>query len=152
MSPDVTDRDRELLRQAIRLARHCPSGHTFAVGAIITDAGGNVIATGYSREDDPVAHAEEAALGKLATDDPRLVGATIYSSLEPCGERASRPRTCAQLILDAGIPRIVFAWREPSIFVEGRGAEILAAAGREVVEVPELADLARAPNAHLDTS
>ena len=63
--------------------------------------------------------------------------------MEPCSTRASRPRSCTQLILAAGITRVVFAWREPSIFVDGRGAELLAAAGVEVVEVPELADAAR---------
>lgn len=149
MAPEPTSRDRELLRQAIRLAERCPPGPTFSVGAVIADSDGTVLATGYSRELDPVAHAEETALGKLGDDDPRLPGATIYSSLEPCSTRASRPRTCTRLILDAGIPRVVFAWREPAVFVDGQGAELLGAAGREVIEVPDLAPLARATNAHL---
>ena len=63
--------------------------------------------------------------------------------------RASRPRSCTSLILDTPIPRIVFAWREPELFVDCRGAELLRAAGREVVEVPELAPLVRQVNAHL---
>lgn len=42
------------------------------------------------------------------------------------------------------------AWREPSTFVaETRGAGLLEAAGVEVVELPELAEEARAVNAHL---
>jgi pyrimidine deaminase RibD-like protein len=146
---EPTARDRELLARAIRLAERCPAGPTFSVGAVIADADGVVLATGYSREADPVAHAEETALGKLAADDPRLSGATIYSSLEPCSARASRPRTCTQLILDAGIPRIVYAWREPEVFVDGQGAELLEAAGRDVVQIPDLAPLVRATNAHL---
>ena len=44
---------------------------------------------------------------------------------------------------------MVFAWREPTLFVEGRGAELLAAAGVEVVEVPQLAESAREANQHL---
>jgi pyrimidine deaminase RibD-like protein len=145
----MSEIDLVRLREAIDLADRCPPSVTFRVGAVITDAGGAVLATGYSGETDPHDHAEEAALAKLSRDDPRLAGATIYSSLEPCGSRASRPLTCTQHILDAGIPRIVFAWREPSVFVEGKGAELLRAAGREVVEVPELAPLARRANAHL---
>ena len=52
----------------------------------------------------------------------------------------SRPRTCSELIIAGGIPRVVFALREPPTFVDGRGAERLAEAGVEVVELPELAD------------
>jgi diaminohydroxyphosphoribosylaminopyrimidine deaminase/5-amino-6-(5-phosphoribosylamino)uracil reductase len=41
------------------------------------------------------------------------------------------------------------AWREPALFVDGHGAEELAAAGVTVLEIPELAERAREPNAHL---
>jgi pyrimidine deaminase RibD-like protein len=67
----------------------------------------------------------------------------------PCGARASRPVTCVQHIVAAGIPRVVFAWREPRLFTDGEGAEQLRAAGLTVVELPELADRARSVNAHL---
>ncbi|MEV1178994.1 hypothetical protein [Nonomuraea sp. NPDC049784] len=63
----------------------------------------------------------------------------------PCSERRSRPRTCTQLILDAGIHRVVIAWREPSLFVaDCQGVEILTREGVEVLEIPELAHLASA--------
>ncbi|GAA3021173.1 hypothetical protein Sfulv_59320 [Streptomyces fulvorobeus] len=57
---------------------------------------------------------------------------TVYSSLEPCAKRASRPRPCAQLIRDAGIQRVATAWREPDTFVSGAdGTELpLGEAGR----------------------
>lgn len=108
-----------------------------------------MLADGYSRRDDPHDHAEEAALRAVAPGDPRLAGATIYSSLEPCSARASRPCSCTSLILATPIPRVVFAWREPSLFVDCEGAELLRAAGRTVVEVPELAELVRDVNRHL---
>jgi pyrimidine deaminase RibD-like protein len=119
------------------------------VGAIVVDASGEEIARGFSRESHPRDHAEEAALAKLPPGDPRLRTATVYSSLEPCSTRASRPTPCAQLLIEAGVPRVVLAWREPELFVDCRGVEVLEAAGVEVVEVPELASLARAVNAHL---
>ncbi|HEU0128087.1 MAG TPA: dCMP deaminase, partial [Pseudonocardiaceae bacterium] len=82
--------------------------------------------------------------------DPRLKTATIYSTLEPCSQRKSRPRTCTQLILGAGIPRVVLAWREPSLFVaDCQGYELLANAGVAVVEIPDLAAEAQTPNSHL---
>ncbi len=87
---------------------------------------------------------------KIAPDDPRLATATIYSTLEPCSQRKSRPRTCTQLILEAKIPRVVIAWREPSLFVaDCQGYELLTQAGVTVAELPELAEKARAMNAHL---
>ncbi|WP_020671506.1 deaminase [Amycolatopsis nigrescens] len=146
---EATARDLDRLREAIELAENCPPSATFRVGAVITDAEGAVLATGYSGETDPHDHAEEAAIAKLPPGDPRLPAATIYSSLEPCSTRASRPLTCTRLILDAGIGRIVFAWREPALFVDCVGAETLSAAGRTVIEVPALADLVRRTNSHL---
>jgi riboflavin biosynthesis pyrimidine reductase/pyrimidine deaminase RibD-like protein len=135
------------LTRAIELSHRCPPSTTaFSVGAVIVDATGEEIAWGYSRETDDRVHAEQSALAKLASDDPRLRTATIYSSLEPCGERKSAPKPCARLIREAGIPRVVFALREPSTFVVGRGAEELTAAGVTIVEVPELGHLVREAN------
>lgn len=139
--------DAHWLARTVELSRRCPpSTSAFSVGAVIVDAAGEEIAWGYSRETDGTVHAEESALAKLAADDPRLATATIYSSMEPCSTRKSRPRACARLILDAGIPRVVFAYREPSTFVVGEGAERLAAAGVTVVERPELAGQVREVN------
>jgi diaminohydroxyphosphoribosylaminopyrimidine deaminase / 5-amino-6-(5-phosphoribosylamino)uracil reductase len=153
----VTDpraQDRRWLSAAIELAERCPPAErAYAVGAILVAADETVLATGYSRETDPVVHAEEVALAKLAAataEPPDLSGATLYTSLEPCSQRASRPRSCTQLIIDAGVGRVVLAWREPDLFVpDARGAELLVEAGVSVVELPELADAARAVNAHL---
>ena len=147
--------DHRFLRWAVELSRLCPpSGSAFSVGAVIVGEDGEVLATGFSREQEDHDHAEEVALrklapGKLGVSDPRLRHATIYSSLVPCGARASRPVTCVQHIVAAGIPRVVFAWDEPRLFTAGQGAEQLRAAGVAVTEVPGLADRARAVNAHL---
>ncbi len=142
--------DARFLRAAIELSRQCPPSDTaFAVGAVIVGADGDVLATGFSREQQAQDHAEEVALRKLGPADPRLATATLYSSLVPCGDRASRPVTCVQHILAAGIPRVVYAWREPPIFTAGRGAEQLRAAGLTVVELPDLAARAAAVNANV---
>jgi diaminohydroxyphosphoribosylaminopyrimidine deaminase/5-amino-6-(5-phosphoribosylamino)uracil reductase len=145
------ERDGRWLARAVDLARRCPPSDTaFSVGAVIVAADGEtVLAEGWSRASDPRDHAEEAALRALAHGDPALAGATVYSSLEPCSVRASRPRTCTQLILEAGIRRVVYAWREPAVFVDCQGAELLSAAGVTVIERPDLAAGVRAVNAHL---
>jgi riboflavin-specific deaminase-like protein len=142
--------DERFLRWAVELSRLCPpSDSAFSVGAVIVGEEGEVLATGFSREQEDHDHAEEVALRKLGPD-PRLRHATLYSSLVPCGARASRPVTCVRHIVAAGIPRVVFAWREPRLFTDGEGAEQLRAAGVAVTEVPgPLAERARAVNAHL---
>jgi 5-amino-6-(5-phosphoribosylamino)uracil reductase len=142
--------DHRFLRWAVELSRLSPPSPTaFSVGAVVVAEDGQVLATGFSREQEDHDHAEEVALRKLSPDDPRLRRATIYSSLVPCGARASRSVTCVQHILAAGIPRVVFAWREPPIFATGDGADQLRAAGVTVTEIPDLAGRARAVNAHL---
>ena len=139
------------MRLAVELAWQCPPSRTaYSVGAVIVGADGTELSRGFSRENDPLVHAEESALGKLAPDDPRLPGAVIYSTLEPCSQRRSRPRTCTQLIIAAGLRRVVMAWREPSLFVEDcQGYELPEQAGLQVVELPGLAEQAAAPNRHL---
>jgi 5-amino-6-(5-phosphoribosylamino)uracil reductase len=144
--------DHHWLALACELAGHCPPSDTaFSVGAVVVAADGTELARGHSREaGDPVVHAEEAALAKLDPADPRLPGATVYSSLEPCARRASRPAPCARLILDAGVRRVVTAWREPDTFVaDADGSGFLSAAGVEVVVLPEHEERAKAPNRHL---
>lgn len=138
------------LHMATRLAFAAPHSPTaFRVGCVIVDAGGQLLAQGHSRQYDPHDHAEEVALASLAADDPRLPTATLFTSVEPCAARASRPCPCAQLILGTTVQRIVYAWPEPSLFTDGGGARLLAEHGRTVVEVPALAAAARTPNHRL---
>jgi len=142
--------DHRFLSWAVELSRLSPpSESAFSVGAVIVGEDGQVLSTGFSREQEDHDHAEEVALRKLGFHDPRLRRATIYSSLVPCGARASRPVTCVQHIIAAGIPRVIFAWREPPIFTAGDGADQLRAAGIDVLELPDLAPRACTVNAHL---
>ncbi|MFF5186420.1 dihydrofolate reductase family protein [Streptomyces sp. NPDC000345] len=144
--------DRRWLALACELAALCPPSRTaFSVGAVIVAADGTELARGHSREaGDPVVHAEEAALAKLDPADPRLATATVYSSLEPCARRSSRPLPCARLILDAGVRRVVTAWQEPDTFVTAAdGIGLLGAEGADVVVLPEYAERAKEPNRHL---
>ncbi|MEU6364945.1 dihydrofolate reductase family protein [Streptomyces sp. NPDC046931] len=148
----ATAADRRWLETACELAGQCPPSRTaFSVGAVIVAADGTELARAHSREGgDPVVHAEEAALAKLDPADRRLATATVYSSLEPCARRASRPAPCARLILDAGVRRVVTAWREPDTFVAAAdGNALLTAEGADVVLLPGYEELAKAPNTHL---
>lgn len=148
----VARTDRWWLTRAIELSRNAvPVSTAYSVGAIIVAADGTQLAEGYSRDTDPQVHAEESALAKTEHIRPRqdLAGATIYSSMEPCSSRKSRPRTCTELILAAGIRRVVYALREPPLLAECHGAELLRDGGAEVVEMSDLADQVRAINAEV---
>jgi diaminohydroxyphosphoribosylaminopyrimidine deaminase / 5-amino-6-(5-phosphoribosylamino)uracil reductase len=154
------DADSHWLRTAIELSRRCaPSWTAYSVGAVLVGADGAVLSTGYSRETGPADHAEELTLARLGLPGPPdgsapssaalVSGATLYSSLEPCAVRASRPAPCADLIIASGISRVAIAWTEPPILAPGGGVARLRAAGVQVVVLPELAAAAREVNAHL---
>lgn len=148
MTPSAADLRH--LRAAVTLSRSCPPAPSaFSVGCRIVAADGTVLAEGYSRQHHPHDHAEEVALRAVDPVDPRLATATLYSSVEPCGSRASRLLSCTDRILASPISRVVFAWREPVLFTDGHGAELLRAAGRTVIEVGELSEEVRAVNGHL---
>jgi len=143
------DEDEHWLGAAIDLSRLSPSSPArYAVGAVVVGRDGDLLATGYTAEGDDHIHAEEAALAKLGPEVD-LGGATIYSSLEPCTMRRSRPYPCTTLILNYGITRVVFGLREPEIFADCTGLETLRANGVEVLERSDLGRAVRLINAHL---
>ncbi len=84
-------------------------------------------------------HAEALALVEAGQ---AAHGATLFTSLEPCAHRSERGPTCATLIADAGIVRVVTALEDPDPRTSGRGAAILRDAGI-AVEFGEGAESAR---------
>jgi pyrimidine deaminase RibD-like protein len=143
--------DERLLRDAIELSRNAvPSQEAFSVGSVIATRDGSVLATGYSRERGGHSHAEQIAIEKAAELKLDLNDATLYTSLEPCSVRKSGLRACVTKIVESGIRRVVFAMREPPVFVEGHGAGVLADAGIEVIELDADAPLVAQINAHLN--
>ncbi|MEU8243357.1 deaminase [Actinoplanes missouriensis] len=141
--------DADWMQAAIRFSLLAPRVDTrYAVGAIVVDYDGSILATGYTGENDPHEHAEEAALAKIlpGTD---LSRATVYTTMEPCTTRRSRPASCTRLVLAAGVGRVVLALREPLLFADCDGVDTLRLAGVDVAELPELAAQVRAVNAHV---
>jgi diaminohydroxyphosphoribosylaminopyrimidine deaminase/5-amino-6-(5-phosphoribosylamino)uracil reductase len=70
-------------------------------------------------------HAEAMA---LAGAGEAARGATCYTTLEPCAHRSQRGPTCADLLIDAGVRRVVAALRDPDPRTYGQGLTRLAAA------------------------
>ncbi|WP_440980226.1 bifunctional diaminohydroxyphosphoribosylaminopyrimidine deaminase/5-amino-6-(5-phosphoribosylamino)uracil reductase RibD [Sphingomonas pseudosanguinis] len=71
-------------------------------------------------------HAEAMALAE-AGDNAR--GATAYVTLEPCAHVSSRGPACTDLLIDAGVARIVAAMGDPDPRTNGQGFDRALAAG-----------------------
>ncbi len=97
------------------------------VGAVVVDAEGHVAGEGYHREAGQP-HAEEEALS-VAGDRSR--DGTLYVNLEPCAHEHRSP-SCAQLVIDAGLRRVVIAMTDPDERVRGAGLRMLENAGIEI--------------------
>jgi diaminohydroxyphosphoribosylaminopyrimidine deaminase / 5-amino-6-(5-phosphoribosylamino)uracil reductase len=125
----------ELARKGIGLASPNPY-----VGALITDARGDVAGTGtYTYQG--LQHAEILALEQAGT---RARGGTLYINLEPHAHQGRTP-PCTDRLIAAGIHRVVASMADPNPKVSGRGFEQLSTAGLEV-EVGALEPEARQLN------
>ncbi len=87
------------------------------VGAVLVDAQGELLATGFNRtiiDHDPTAHAEIVALrvGAKQVQNYRLPGASLYVTLEPCA-------MCLGAMLHARLARVVFGAPDPKTGVCG---------------------------------
>ncbi len=89
-------------------------------------------------------HAEAIA---LAAAGEAARGATAYVTLEPCAHDSPRGPACSDLLVAAGIARVVIAAQDPDPRTDGKGIARLQAAGIEVVfnVLPAAARAAMAP-------
>ena len=97
--------DIELMRAALAEAEKASASDEIPVGAVIA-LSGEIIGSGFNRtisDCDPSGHAEILALRQAALqqNNHRLVGATIYVTLEPCA-------MCVGAMIQARIQRLVF--------------------------------------------
>ena len=100
-----------MMRLALAQAVQAKELGEVPVGAVLLDADGQLLASGFNRtivDHDPTAHAEIVALraAARAVQNYRLPGATLYDTLEPCA-------MCLGAMLHARIGRIVFATADP---------------------------------------
>lgn len=96
---------------ALDEARAAEAAGEVPVGAVVVSAAGEVLGRGNNRavrDCDPTAHAEVVALraaGRLL-GNYRLLGTTLFCTLEPCA-------MCAGALMHARVARLVFAARDP---------------------------------------
>lgn len=134
--------DRFGMEQALALAalgRGTTSPNPNVGCVVVRD--GEVVGRGFHRRaGEP--HAEAIAIAQAGE---RARGATVYVNLEPCAHHGRTP-PCADLLVAAGVRRVVAAIVDPNPLVDGRGLERLRAAGIEVA-CGTLADSAERVNA-----
>ncbi len=109
-SRPATEEDLTYMDLALLEARRAEAQDEVPIGAVIV-AGGRVIGRGHNRtrsDATPLAHAELLAIGEAvrATGDARLVGATVYTTVEPCF-------MCAGALSHARVARVVWGVRDP---------------------------------------
>ncbi|KAI9105566.1 cytidine deaminase-like protein [Phlyctochytrium arcticum] len=143
--------DREYMLQAIAEANHSvPVPSAYCVGAILVSTDDKVLSTGFSRELPGNTHAEECCLLKLGTSIERASGATIYTTMEPCGERLSGNRPCAKRLVEANVKRVVVGIPEPPNFIVAcQGTVLLREKGIIVDYLDGFEELCLAPNKHI---
>ncbi len=96
------------------------------VGAVVV-LDGRIIGQGYHKKAG-TDHAERIALKSAGTS---ARGAELYVTLEPCCHYGKTP-PCTDIVIESGVRRVIVAACDPFPRVNGRGLEILRAAGVEV--------------------
>jgi diaminohydroxyphosphoribosylaminopyrimidine deaminase/5-amino-6-(5-phosphoribosylamino)uracil reductase len=106
-----------------------------AVGALIVKDG-HVIGRGWTQPGGRP-HAEAMALAQAwALSGKAAYGASAYVTLEPCAHKSARGPTCAELLCDMEVARVVIGCEDPDPRTAGAGIALLRAAGIEATLLP----------------
>lgn len=112
MEDELQQADVKWMQRALALAETAEREHNeIPVGALLVSATGELLGEGWNRnlaEHDPSAHAEIVAMRKAGTvlGNHRLIGSTLYVTLEPCA-------MCAMAMVHARVARLVYAASDP---------------------------------------
>jgi tRNA(adenine34) deaminase len=102
--------DERWMRRALAEAERAVRHGDVPIGAVVVRQG-EVLGRGHNRREvdgDPLAHAELIAIRRAArrVDGWRLLGTTMYVTLEPCA-------MCAGALVNARVERLVFGASDP---------------------------------------
>ena len=123
-APAWRDADHVWMRHALALAARAErEDDEIPVGAVLVDADGRIVGEGWNRnigDRDPSAHAEIIAMraGGQTLGNHRLIGCTLYVTLEPCA-------MCAMAMVHARIARMVYAASDPKTGAAGSVFDLL---------------------------
>jgi tRNA(adenine34) deaminase len=114
--------DMDFMQAALAEARLAGAAGEVPIGAVVVHEGA-IIACGENRvlrDLDPTAHAEIVAMRAAAAvlGNYRLLGCTLYVTLEPCA-------MCAGAMIHARLDRLVFAAADPKAGAAGSVLSVL---------------------------
>lgn len=120
--PYLSNEDEQWMRRALALAQEAAAFGEVPVGAVAV-LDGQVIGEGYNRKEsdqDPTAHAEIIALRQAAATlkSWRLLGVTLYATLEPCP-------MCAGAMIQGRLERLVYGAPDARFGADGTVVNVL---------------------------
>ena len=110
--------DQRWMRHALALADRAErEDDEIPVGAVVVAADGSLLGEGWNRnitDHDPTAHAEIVAMRQAGfrLANHRLLGCTVYVTLEPCA-------MCAMAMVHARVARVVYGASDPKTGAAG---------------------------------
>ena len=116
--------DEHWMRHALELAHRAQhEDDEIPVGAVLVSANGEILGEGWNRnitESDPTAHAEVVAMRAAGAKlgNHRLIGTTLYVTLEPCA-------MCAMAMVHARVGRVVYGASDPKTGAAGSVFDLL---------------------------
>ena len=123
-NPDNAQRQQyeQWMRVALELAAEAAALGEVPVGAVAV-LDGRIVGRGFNRKEsdqDPTAHAEMIALKETAVtvQNWRLLGVTLYCTLEPCP-------MCAGAMIQARLPRLVYGAKDTRFGAHGSIINVL---------------------------
>ena len=116
------DSDEKWMHMALEQGKRAAELGEVPVGAVAV-RDGLIIGTGFNRKEsdqDPTAHAELLALRRAAAylDNWRLIGVTLYCTLEPCP-------MCAGAMIQARLERLVYGAADTRFGADGTVLDVL---------------------------
>jgi tRNA(adenine34) deaminase len=116
--------DEHWMRHALELAHRAQhEDDEIPVGAVLVSADDGILGEGWNRnitESDPTAHAEVVAMRAAGAKlgNHRLIGTTLYVTLEPCA-------MCAMAMVHARVDRVVYGASDPKTGAAGSVFDLL---------------------------
>ncbi len=125
--------DIQFMKMAIELGKQVQgyTGDNPYVGAIVVKDGivigkGQTLAPGKG-------HAEALATQDAESNGFSVADSTVYSTVEPCSFFGRTP-SCASMLVEKCVRRVVIGIRDPHPLVNGAGIQILRSSNIEVTE------------------